>query len=488
MRCRDINPAPPLFFRQGKPSGAGLSRPRRPNLPGKAAYSKARWIPILNREDDARSDRLARSVLCVALLFVCFTVYLRFTPAPRAGPMPNLKPQPQIAVPTGPPLEFTVSFQPAGERICPVDGVNGNTVLTLGDAVYYEFGGHGSMSLGLDGTAIPYDVYYGVGGTAEGDALTVTWHNYTGSGTVPTALGVSSLYTGAEQSLGNVDGSEAAYILRTAGLPTGPYEVRVTWSDGEVTALDFYKNGDDLYVCQTANKSATYMCYWYDRKDAIDALLAEQGVTPENSLDFSDDFWAYPVPADYGRRYRCDNRAWAELAQAIAGDEALPDAQKAILIHDWMTENLAYDQYKVDGLGSTRAAVHGDYTGKYSMWDTKTGVCADFATVYCIMLRSLGVPAVSLDYNDEHVWNVVYLDGDWVEIDLTEDIGRIVYGEDVSQVVNAADTVDYGAFGTPYTIGTITPGIHTVNGGVYTRAYVTRENWNGSLESASGGF
>lgn len=401
---------------------------------------------------------------------------MRFTPAPRAGPPSNLKPQPQIAVPTGPPLDFTPSFQPAGERIFPVDDEDGNTVLTLGDAVYYEFGDHGAMSLGLDGTAIPYDVYRGVGGKTEGEAFTVTWHDYTGSGTVPAALDVSNLYTGEVQPLGKVDGAEVAYVLHTANLATGPYEVRVTWSDGAETALDFYKNGDTLYTCQTADKSSTYMCYWYDRKDAIDRLLAEQGVTPEGSLDYSDDYWAYPTPADYGRLYRCDNRAWAELAQAIAGDEALPDAQKAILIHDWMTANLAYDAYKVNHLGDTRAKAHNDYSGKYSMWDTKVGVCADFATVYCIMLRSVGVPAVSLDENSEHVWNIAYLDGDWVEIDMTEDIQRMVYGEDVTNVAYAQDTVNYGAFGAPYAIGTITPGVHTVNGGVYTRAYVASEH------------
>ncbi len=93
------------------------------------------------------------------------------------------------------------------------------------------------------------------------------------------------------------------------------------------------------------------------------------------------------------------------------------------------------------------------------------------------MLRSLGVPAVSLDYNDEHVWNVVYLDGDWVEIDLTGDIDRMVYGEDVTDIENAADTVDYDAFGTPYTVETIT-GKYNINRGVYTYNYVTGKGWD----------
>ncbi len=362
--------------------------------------------------------------------------------------------------------------------ILPVDGINGNTVLTLGDDVYYRFADHGYMSAGLDGTYLPYDVYYGVGVTAHGTTLDVSWHNYTGQDVCPTTMTMYSPYLDMSMFLGEVTADAGQTIsINAAKSKTGPYELQIAWSSGAVTTIGLYKNGGDLYTCQAAEKSSTYMCYWYDRKDAIDGLLAAAGVTPENSLDYGDDRWAYPVPADYGEGYRCDNSRWISLAQELAGDPSLPDAQKAVLIHDWMVANLAYDEYKVTHLGNTRAATYGDYSGKYSMWDTKTGVCADFTTVYCIMLRSLGVPAVSLDYNDEHVWNVVYLDGDWVEIDLTDDIDRMVYGEDVTDITNADDTVDYDAFGTPYTIETIT-GKYNINRGVYTYNYVTGKGWD----------
>lgn len=396
-------------------------------------------------------------------------------PAPAVMEMTTPTPEPAAHAPA---MDAQAPNAAAKDTILPVDGIDGNTVLTLGDDVYYDFDNHSYMSVGLDGTALPYDVYYGVGVTAHGTALDVTWHNYTEEDVRPTTMTMYSPYLDASVDLGEVTAKEGQTIsINAAKSKTGPYELQIAWSNGAVTALGLYKNGDEIWSCQSVEKSSTYMCYWYDRKDAIDGLLAASGVTPENSLDYGDDRWAYPVPADYGKGYRCDNSRWISLAQELAGDPALPDAQKAILIHDWMVENLAYDQYKVSSLGSIRAAAHKDYSGQYSMWDTKTGVCADFTTVYCIMLRSVGVPAVSLDYNNEHVWNVVYLDGDWVEIDLTDDIDRMVYGEDVTDVANAADTVDYDAFGTPYTIETITPGVHNINHGMYTRAYVTRQGW-----------
>ncbi len=396
-------------------------------------------------------------------------------PAPAAVETTTPTPEPAADVPA---IDAQAPTAAGKDVILPVDGIDGNTVLTLGDDVYYEFGDHGYMSVGLDGTALPFDVYYGIGVSIHGSQFDLTWHNYADADVTPTTVTMYSPYRDKYLPLGDLTVAEGQPLtISAANAETGPYEVQVSWSSGAVTTIGLYKNGGDLYTCQAAEKSSTYMCYWYDRKDAIDRLLAAAGVTPENSLDYGDDRWAYPVPADYGSKYRCDNSRWISLAQELAGDASLPDAQKAILIHDWMVENLAYDEYKVTHLGNTRAAVHKDYTGKYSMWDTKTGVCADFTTVYCIMLRSLGIPAVSLDYNDEHVWNVVYLDGDWVEIDLTDDIDRMVYSEDVTDIENADDTVDYDAFGTPYTTETITGKYH-INRGVYTYNYVTGKGWD----------
>ncbi len=357
-----------------------------------------------------------------------------------------------------------------------VDHIDGNSILTVEDVgVYYDFDDHGYMSVGLDGTALPYDVYYGIEVSIDGPLFTVTWHNYSGADVTPTTVTVYSPYYDFREVVGDLNVSRTVTAEKA---PNGPYEVRVGWTSGAVTTVALYKNGDDLYTCQTTDKSSEYICQWYDRKNAIDGLLAEAGATPENSLDYSDARWAYPVPADYGDKYRCDNGRWISLAQELTTED-MSDAQKAVVIHDWMVANLAYDQYKVNDLdNTTRATVHKDYTGKYSMWDTKTGVCADFTTVYCIMLRSLGIPAVSLDENDEHVWNIVYLDGDWVELDLTDDIDRAVYGENVADVVNAEDTVDYDAFGTPYIIDAITPGVHNINRGVYSYSYVTGGVWD----------
>lgn len=369
-----------------------------------------------------------------------------------------------------------------GTSRVPIASIDKDSVVALENNTYYDFRDHSYTSVGLDGTALPFDVYYGVSGEVQGGELLVAWHNYTTNGATPTSASIHSLYYGEMMEIGSLQvaqGERQAVSIRE--LPTGPYTLWVDWTNGDTIPISFYKNGDDLYICQRTELSENFIRRWYDRRDAMAQLMDVYGVTPENSLDYSDDFWAYPVPADLNWQYRCDNRRWIGLARELVGDEILPDAQKAVLVHDWMTDNLAYDNYKAYGLEMTRAKYHNDYSGKYSMWDTHVGVCADFATVYAIMLRSVGVPCVCIDEDDEHAWNVAYIDGQWVEIDLTYDIKRYVMTEDVQDVITFPDVDTYGAFGLPFDVDALDPGRNRINSGVYTRELVTgRSNMNRS--------
>lgn len=50
------------------------------------------------------------------------------------------------------------------------------------------------------------------------------------------------------------------------------------------------------------------------------------------------------------------------------------------------------------------------------------------------MCREAGIPCIVLNSNT-HAWNAVYLNGDgWIEVDLTADVNRYVYGKDLSKV------------------------------------------------------
>ena len=103
-----------------------------------------------------------------------------------------------------------------------------------------------------------------------------------------------------------------------------------------------------------------------------------------------------------------------------------------------MSENLAYDHYKVDVLGTPRAFYYNDFSGTYDTWVTKAGVCHDFANIFATMCRAQGIPCNTLD-NRGHTWNLVYVNNSWVEVDMTYDITNDVNGEDTTKW-DTADT------------------------------------------------
>lgn len=384
-----------------------------------------------------------------------------------------LPPEPVASFPSPVWPEWSVMDRPAMDDM--LSGLDADGVVKLGGKSYYGFRDRGYASLTPDGTQLPYDVYYGVGLEAQGTRLLLSWHNYTDNGVVPTDVSLLDVYQSVGGSLGQLSVAQGERMaLETADFPSGLYELQVGWSDGTLTTLyAAVRNSTSAYCCNMHMGSTKYIGQWQERRNDLASILADSGVTPENSLDYSDDFWAYPVSAGMSWRYRCDNRRWIGLARGLVGDRVLPDAQKAVLIHDWMVANLAYDDYKAYVLDMSRAKYYDDYSGKYSMWDTHVGVCADFATAYAIMLRSVGVPCVCIDEDDEHVWNVAYIDGQWVEIDVTEDVERYVMTEDVQDVITFPDVDTYGAFGVPFSMDRLDPGRNRINSGVYTRELVT---------------
>lgn len=99
---------------------------------------------------------------------------------------------------------------------------------------------------------------------------------------------------------------------------------------------------------------------------------------------------------------------------AAKGDEILADindtmtnVEKLLVVHDRIEELAAYDNtYK-------------KYTAK-ELLIGGTAVCQGYASAYYYLLGRLGF-SVGFVHNDEHIWNVVYMNGYWYHIDTTWD-------------------------------------------------------------------
>ena len=91
------------------------------------------------------------------------------------------------------------------------------------------------------------------------------------------------------------------------------------------------------------------------------------------------------------------------------------DLEKAVYVHDWLVQNLAYDtEYVEDGLID-------DHNARNALVDGPT-VCEGYAKVYALALNRLDIPAVLVTSSTlNHAWNMVELDGQWYQVDCTWD-------------------------------------------------------------------
>lgn len=241
------------------------------------------------------------------------------------------------------------------------------------------------------------------------------------------------------------DAFDYSYI-NTAGYKNGLYrieaDIKRTDSDYiDTTVMYFYVNGEKTYLCSRMNASKRKIDEVIERRDLLEKLMKDSGVTPENSL--ATDNLCFPWHPTVGCN---DIPNWIELAHKIVKDD-WSNSKKALALHEWMTKNLAYDRYKSDVINKRRGTYYKDHSGKQDMYQTKVGVCFDFANIYAAMCRSVGIPAVTVD-TDKHTWNAIYLNGRWIEVDMTVDVQREVFTEDVSNISNANSKYGYNGYGT----------------------------------------
>lgn len=114
-----------------------------------------------------------------------------------------------------------------------------------------------------------------------------------------------------------------------------------------------------------------------------------------------------------------------EAAADIAG-QAGGDEQKARLLYDWIGSRIAYDYAKAENYEQNR--IWHEQTPQ-DTFDTRLGVCIDYARLYAVMARSQGLQVrvvTGRGYDGRggygpHAWNEVYLADRqaWIPLDST---------------------------------------------------------------------
>ena len=266
--------------------------------------------------------------------------------------------------------------------------------------------------------SFPYEGYWGMEAVAEKN--TVSLRTYSNLDDEPEIVSVTLSGRSNETILTDNINYREFYSLN---LDSGVYRVNTVFAVNGVditNTLYIFVDYEEAWLCEVT---------WMDekqfarRRGEFETLMSKADFTSENILDWKS-------VTHNGKDF--DNEKWAALSDTIIPKDELPEGYKVMLLHDWLCDNTAFDEYALDTYGTNREDYFSDYSGKYNFYDTRIGVCTDIAEAFMIMCRYKGIPCVTCA-NDGHRWNAVFINGIWYEMDLTNDMYHRATSEDGSE-------------------------------------------------------
>lgn len=93
-----------------------------------------------------------------------------------------------------------------------------------------------------------------------------------------------------------------------------------------------------------------------------------------------------------------------------------PPREKIKLIHDYIIDNTEYDKLKYENKEDTTYKSN----TAYGVLIEGYGTCNGYADAMTIFLNKMNIINYKIS-NEEHIWNLVHLDGKWYHLDLTWD-------------------------------------------------------------------
>lgn len=314
--------------------------------------------------------------------------------------------------------------------------INFDTVLEYNDyTTIYDF--EKSRRVGATnvlGTTIDYEGLYGLSAIIDNNDLSYHYYCHTKKADKSTTVILHKYGTPDDyiSKVDNVGANDIHYDI--SSLDNGLYVLSARLKcDGQNNTVNMfvYVNGTDSYLCRVYNGDAKYLesyrTYWFNTINAID---------PKDCL--SVDEMTYPTSGANGHVNHVN--LWVEKGKTLIKDE-WSDETKVFSFVNYIYRNIAYDRYKVNVLGHSRAreASTSTYDGysddKNFAYYTGVGVCWDYTNILAIMCRSNGIPCTSVD-TPTHTYNAVYLNGHWVLIDITMFYAKCCDNRDTSIIGN----------------------------------------------------
>lgn len=103
---------------------------------------------------------------------------------------------------------------------------------------------------------------------------------------------------------------------------------------------------------------------------------------------------------------------------------SMSDTDKIKTIHDYIINNSKYDNDRINGITKYNSnTAYGNLIEGY-------GICSGYTDAMAIFLNKMGIKNYKIS-SENHIWNLVYIDGKWVNLDLTFDDPVVTPPKDV---------------------------------------------------------
>lgn len=104
--------------------------------------------------------------------------------------------------------------------------------------------------------------------------------------------------------------------------------------------------------------------------------------------------------------------------------ETMNTDDKIKVIHDYIINNTKYDSLKTTNINDTTYKSN----TAYGVFVQNFGICSGYSDAMAILLNRLEIPNYKIS-NDNHIWNLIYINGVWTHLDATWDDPVSKYNE-----------------------------------------------------------
>lgn len=262
---------------------------------------------------------------------------------------------------------------------------------------------------------IDFEALYGIRITVKNGTVSYSAYSHTDkvAGQVPCRLyRVSAKDEVFVKNLPSIMIGEEGNTFDTKGL-SGLYRIKAAFTFRDIKPecyISFYVSDDKTVACRESTSE-----YHMSEVDAWNKMLKD--ADPKNFL--SNDKITYPTS---GVGTSCVHvKEWEDISDEIILKDEWTDEAKTYAMVKYLADHIAYDDYRYkDPKHRTRANMAGNYSDDNNFTlKNHVGVCWDYTNILTIMCRHHGIPCTCVD-SETHTYNIVWLNGRWVGIDVSK--------------------------------------------------------------------